>query len=123
MNSTTYTIGLDLGDRRHYACVLDGAGEIIAAKKRVRDCRRRCFAFATVRVRPPSNGQLQTRAKGRAAPVRGSSLNVGRKKKAHGIDSKRIAGWLVISLAAATAILCITRDAPAESLVWCAPSL
>lgn len=30
MNSNTYTIGLDLGDRRHHACVLDGAGEILA---------------------------------------------------------------------------------------------
>ena len=30
MSSNTYTIGLDLGDRRHHACVLDAAGEIVA---------------------------------------------------------------------------------------------
>lgn len=30
MNSNTYTVGLDLGDRRHHACVLDAAGEILA---------------------------------------------------------------------------------------------
>lgn len=30
MNSNTHTIGLDLGDRRHHACVLDAAGEIVA---------------------------------------------------------------------------------------------
>ncbi len=30
MNSKTYTIGLDLGDRRHHACVLEEAGEILA---------------------------------------------------------------------------------------------
>jgi transposase len=30
MNKKTYTIGLDLGDRRHHACVLDAAGEVIA---------------------------------------------------------------------------------------------
>lgn len=30
MNSKTYTIGLDLGDRRHHACVLDEVGEILA---------------------------------------------------------------------------------------------
>jgi transposase len=30
MNSNTYTIGLDLGDRTHHACVLDAAGEIVA---------------------------------------------------------------------------------------------
>ncbi len=29
MNSKTSTIGLDLGDRRHHACVLDEAGEIV----------------------------------------------------------------------------------------------
>lgn len=30
MNSTTLTVGLDLGDRKHHACVLDAAGSIIA---------------------------------------------------------------------------------------------
>jgi hypothetical protein len=30
MNSKTLTVGLDLGDRQHTACVLDEAGEIIA---------------------------------------------------------------------------------------------
>src|SRR4051812_40837665 len=30
MNTNKLTIGLDLGDRRHHACVLDAAGEIIA---------------------------------------------------------------------------------------------
>jgi transposase len=30
MNTKLLTIGLDLGDRRHHACVLDGAGEILA---------------------------------------------------------------------------------------------
>ncbi len=30
MNSKTYTIGLDLGDRQHHACVLDKAGEVVA---------------------------------------------------------------------------------------------
>jgi transposase len=29
MNSNNDTIGLDLGDRKHYACVLDAAGEIV----------------------------------------------------------------------------------------------
>jgi len=32
MNSKTYTIGLDLGDRRHHACVLDATGEIVAGE-------------------------------------------------------------------------------------------
>lgn len=30
MNSKAYTIGLDLGDRHHHACVLDASGEILA---------------------------------------------------------------------------------------------
>lgn len=30
MNSTTLTVGLDLGDKKHHACVLDAAGSIIA---------------------------------------------------------------------------------------------
>ena len=32
MNAKNLTIGLDLGDRRHHACVLDEAGEILAAE-------------------------------------------------------------------------------------------
>jgi transposase len=35
MNSNTYTIGLDLGDRRHQACVLDAAGDVIAEESLV----------------------------------------------------------------------------------------
>ena len=31
----TLTIGLDLGDRRHQACVLDEAGEILAEEEMV----------------------------------------------------------------------------------------
>ena len=30
MKTKTYTVGLNLGDRRHQVCVLDKAGEIIA---------------------------------------------------------------------------------------------
>jgi len=30
MNSTTLTVGLDLGDKKHHACVLDAAGSIVA---------------------------------------------------------------------------------------------
>lgn len=30
METKTLTIGLDLGDRRHHACVLDASGEILA---------------------------------------------------------------------------------------------
>ena len=33
MNTKNITIGLDLGDRRHHACVLDEAGEILAQEK------------------------------------------------------------------------------------------
>ena len=35
MNSNTYTIGLDLGDRRHQVCVLDAAGDVIAEESLV----------------------------------------------------------------------------------------
>ena len=30
MNTRTYTIGLDLGDRRHHVCVLDKGGAVVA---------------------------------------------------------------------------------------------
>ena len=45
MNSNTSTIGLDLGDRRHHACVLDKTGEILA-EEAIANSREVLSAFA-----------------------------------------------------------------------------
>jgi transposase len=90
MNTSTITIGLDLGDRRHHAHVLDAAGQTVAAEviANTRECLERLserFPCATVAMETGTHSPWVSRL----FQARGHAVLVANARKLRAISQSQ----------------------------------